>query len=295
MHKVFVVGSLNIDMVMKAEKRPRKGETISGSYFYMNGGGKGANQAVAAKKSGGDVQFCACVGKDVFGERLLEGLAQYGIDCKNVRRMDGVMSGLAQITVVGGDNSIILYCGANGCVDEAQVDAFLRDAAEGDVLLVALEIPIQTVLFALKTGKTKDMITILNPAPAQHFCEEMLNYTDILIPNETEAATIVGVAEIEVAIQVLSQKTKNLIVTLGEKGCFSCFGEVKKHHRCPQVKVVDTTAAGDTFCGALAARLANGDEMRDAIEYALKAACLTVTRAGAQQSIPDEIEVLSTF
>lgn len=293
MNKIFVLGSMNMDMVMQAERLPLAGETIRGTGFFLNAGGKGANQAVAVKRSGGALKFCACVGDDVFGERLINTLREYEVDTENVRTIDGTSSGLAQITVVNGDNRIILYGGANECVDAEVAERFLAEAVKGDIFLTQLETAPAVVLRSLETAKARGMQTILNPAPAQNFSSEMLKFTDILIPNETEAMSISGKTDIEEAALALSERVKEVIVTVGDKGCICSRGGSVSLHPCPQVSVVDTTAAGDTFCGAFAARLGKGYSMEESVGYALKAASLAVTKRGALQSIPSENEVLN--
>lgn len=293
MNKIFVLGSMNMDMVMQAERLPLAGETIRGTGFFLNAGGKGANQAVAVKRSGGALKFCACVGDDVFGERLINTLREYEVDTENVRTIDGTSSGLAQITVVNGNNRIILYGGANECLDAEVAERFLAEAVKGDIFLTQLETAPAVVLRSLETAKARGMQTILNPAPAQNFSSEMLKFTDILIPNETEAMSISGKTDIEEAALALSERVKEVIVTVGDKGCICSRGGSVSLHPCPQVSVVDTTAAGDTFCGAFAARLGKGYSMEESVGYALKAASLAVTKRGALQSIPSENEVLN--
>ncbi len=284
---------MNMDMVMQAERLPLAGETIRGTGFFLNAGGKGANQAVAVKRSGGALKFCACVGDDVFGERLINTLREYEVDTENVRTIDGTSSGLAQITVVNGNNRIILYGGANECLDAEGAERFLAEAVKGDIFLTQLETAPAVVLRSLETAKARGMQTILNPAPAQNFSSEMLKFTDILIPNETEAMSISGKTDIEEAALALSERVKEVIVTVGDKGCICSRGGSVSLHPCPQVSVVDTTAAGDTFCGAFAARLGKGYSMEESVGYALKAASLAVTKRGALQSIPSENEVLN--
>lgn len=294
MNRIFVLGSVNMDMVMQAGRMPLEGETISGTGFLLNAGGKGANQAVAVRKSGGSLKFCAGVGDDVFGEQLVNTLREYKVDTENVRTIAGTNSGLAQITVVNGDNRIILYGGANESLDAEAAEKFLAEAAKGDIFLTQLEIAPAVVLASLKTAKERGMQTILNPAPAQNFRSEMLNFTDIIIPNEAEARCISGKEEVEEAARILSEVVREVIVTIGEKGCIYSCGNSLEAFPCPRVKVVDTTAAGDTFCGAFAARLSRGYSVKEAIGYAQKAASLAVTKSGALQSIPSESEVLKT-
>ena len=292
MKRVYIIGSINMDMVIAASRLPQMGETIHGGEIFTNPGGKGANQAVAAQKLGGNVRFCARVGEDEFGEALIKRLQSYGVSTENVRPVPGVSSGVAAITVVGGDNCIVLGAGANAQIDEGAAEEFLQSAEAGDLLLTQLEIGAPAVLAALRCAKQKGMITVLNPAPAQGFREEYLQYVDILIPNETEAQTLGGGSDPEAGIAALCSRVPTVIVTLGGSGCMLCTGKERTVIPCPKVKVVDTTAAGDTFCGALCARLSRGESLKQAIPFALHAASLTVSRNGAQQSIPCEQEVL---
>ncbi len=294
MKKVFVIGSVNMDLVISSDRLPLIGETIHGRDFFTNPGGKGANQAVAARKLGGDVRFCTCVGEDDFGNILTDVLKGYGVDTRYVNKVQGP-SGCAVITVVNGDNCIILGAGSNAKLDAEKVDECLLEAEEGDILLVQLEISHNAVMHALKSAKEKGMVTILNPAPAQGLKKELLDYTDILIPNETEAMELSGKDNFEEGIEELCKKVDTVIVTIGSRGSIYCHKNERVNYACPKVKAVDTTAAGDTFCGALAARLSLGESMNSAIKFAHHAASLTVTKKGAQQSIPYESEVSATI
>lgn len=290
MKKVFIVGSINMDLVIASDRLPLMGETIHGRDFFTNPGGKGANQAVAVQKSGGDARFCACVGNDDFGDILIGGLKACGVDTRFVTR-ENAPSGVAVITVVDGDNCIVLGAGANAHMDISKAERCLCEADAGDILLVQLEIDSDAVLFALRRAKEKGMTTILNPAPAKGFRAEFLPYVDYLVPNETETAELSGRENFEEAVDALCGKVKTLIVTLGGQGCLYCKGGERIRIPCPKVRAVDTTAAGDTFCGALAARLSAGEDERAAVSYALAAASLAVTKQGAQQSIPFERKV----
>lgn len=292
--KVFVVGSVNMDLVISSERLPLIGETIHGKDFFTNPGGKGANQAVAARKLGADVRFCTCVGEDDFGTILTDVLKGYGVDTRYVKRVEGP-SGCAVITVVNGDNCIILGAGSNAKLDDKKVDVCLEEAEAGDIMLIQLEINHQTVLHALKMAKEKGMITVLNPAPAQGLKKEFLDYTDILIPNETEAVALGGKENLQDSVEELCKKVDTVIVTVGSKGSIYCHKNERVNYACPKVKAVDTTAAGDTFCGALCARLSMGYSIDEAIKFAHQAASLTVTKKGAQQSIPYEKDVLNAI
>lgn len=295
MSKVFVIGSINMDLVVGTDRLPQIGETVHGSGFFINPGGKGANQAVAAQKLGGDVRFCANVGSDEFGNILISGLKKYGVNTDFVEQQEKEASGVAVITVVKGDNCIILASGANGKMQAEQIDRFLDTAGEGDILMVQMEIPEEMVRYALRIGKTKGMITIFNPAPAVGCNTSFYRYTDIIIPNETEAFILTGEKDPEKAARLLAEIIPQVIITLGAHGCLYCNGDDYKIYDCPKVCAIDTTAAGDTFCGALAARLSKGYSIETAIHFALNAASLAVTKKGAQSSIPYEHEVLNAI
>ena len=212
------------------------------------------------------------------------------MDTRFVTREDAP-SGVAVITVVDGDNCIVLGAGANANMDISKAEQCLREAEAGDILLAQLEIDSDAVLFALRRAKEKGMTTILNPAPAKGFRAEFLPYVDYLVPNETETMELSGRENFEEAVDALCGKVKTIIVTLGGQGCLYCKGGERIRIPCPKVRAVDTTAAGDTFCGALAARLSAGEDERAAVSYALAAASLAVTKQGAQRSIPFEREV----
>lgn len=282
MKKIFVIGSINTDFNIKTPYMPKKGETLTGSGFFTAHGGKGANQAVAAARLGGNVRMCACVGDDTFGREAKESLVADGIDVSHVRTVTGVPSGTAVIILAEGDNRIILDKGANACLSERDVDAALANAEEGDVLLAQLENPVDVIGYALRRGREKGMYVILNPAPANRDAEKYLPTCDLLIPNETETEIFGGKDAIE------KKAGCTLLITLGGDG-FMLGGKI---YPCPKVTPVDTTAAGDTFCGALAARLADGMALSDAAVYASTAASIACTRLGAQPSVPtrDEVE-----
>lgn len=283
MKRIFVIGSINTDLVIHAPYIPQKGETLTGGGFFTAHGGKGANQAVAAARAGGDVIMCACVGADNFGEEAVNALKKEGIDVTFVRKVPDTPTGTAVILVVDGDNRIVLDRGANASMTKEDIDAALSSAERGDVLLTQLENPPEIVGYALRKAKEKGMYVVLNPAPANCDILPYLEECDLVIPNETEAEILGG-------REPLSKKVRELIVTVGGDGYEVYRNGVKKQFPCMEVKVVDTTAAGDTFCGSLCTRLAMGDELLQAAQYGGAAASLACTRKGAQPSIPTAAE-----
>lgn len=285
MNTVFVIGSINTDLVITAPYMPASGETLTGSGFFTAHGGKGANQAVAAARLGGKVVMCACVGDDDFGKSAVEALQKDGVDTTHIRVHKGVPSGTAVIVVVDGDNRIILDKGANALLSKTDVDETLAEAKEGDILLAQLETPIEVVGYALQKAKEKGMLVILNPAPADKSAEAFLGNCDLVIPNETETEILGGKEHI------LKQTGGNLIITLGSKGFEITQNYQSTVYPCIKVKAVDTTAAGDTFCGGLVARLCKGDDLVTAAKFGSLAASIACTRMGAQPSVPTEEEV----
>ena len=294
--KIYVVGSINMDLVICADVVPEKGQTLSGYGFMTNPGGKGANQAVAAARSGANALMVGKVGKE-FGAELIDTLKGYGVDTRHVGRVEDISSGIAVIVVSHGDNRILLDSGANGLVDEKAVDAALEDAQAGDILIAQLEIPVKTVEYSLKLAKSKGMTTILNPAPACEIAKDVFGYVDYFTPNQTETLFYTGVNpsdfyQASIAVKKLKDTgVKNVIVTMGSEGA-AVFTDESFLVPALKVKAVDSTAAGDTFVGAFAACLAQGMGVKEAVGYANKAAAISVTRKGAQQSVPTKEEVL---
>ncbi len=294
--KVFVIGSINMDLVIRAPRIPEEGETLTGEGFMLNSGGKGANQAVALAKLGAQTYMVGCVGTG-FGDELLTTLQGYGVRCDFVRKCDDLPSGVAMITVMDGDNRIVLDRGANGAVSCADVDKALLGAQAGDYLVVQLEIATEVVEYALQKAKALGVITVLNPAPAAKISAEAIANSDYFMPNQTEAGFYTGVTPsgIESAKQSAqalgAMGAKNVVITLGGEGALGLFnGAFYKAPAC-KAKVVDTTAAGDTFVGAFVTALSEGATQSAALAFACKAAAVTVTRRGAQQSIPLRREV----
>ena len=291
--KILVVGSSNTDMVVKSRHLPRPGETVLGGDFLMNPGGKGANQAVAAAKLGGDVTFMAKVGEDVFGKEAKAGLEQYGINTSAILVDENNPSGVALIMVNDqGENSISVALGANGHLtpeDILQLGSFIASA---DFILIQLEIPLLTVEKVVALSAELGKKVILNPAPAQQLSEALLSSIYLITPNESEATHLTNIevtdeksarqaAEVLRRIGVLS-----VIITLGEKGAYVFSDEVEELIPAPKAHAVDTTAAGDTFNGALAVALSEEKSLKEAVEFANKAAAFSVTRLGAQSSCP---------
>lgn len=289
--KIFVVGSLNMDLVVRAPFIPEKGMTIHGNDFMTNPGGKGANQAVAVSKLGGNAYMVGMVGKE-FGEELLSTLRLYGVNCDYVRKREDVSSGIAVIIVADGDNRIILDRGANAHLTKKQIDEALEKADEGDYLIAQLETDLEIVAYALKRAKEKGMVTVLNPAPAQTLSGEILSASDYFMPNQTEAEFYTGIYPAdELSARACASELQKLgvwhvVITMGERGAAHvCDGTYREVAAVP-VKALDTTAAGDTFVGAFVTALSEGGSVENAMVFANKAASVTVTRRGAQQSIP---------
>ena len=294
--RIYIVGSLNMDLVIRAARVPQGGETILGEGFLSNPGGKGANQAVAVAKLGGEAYMVGCVGRE-FGADLLETLQKYGVHADHVRRETDLSSGIAVIIVADGDNRIILDTASNGRTDEALVDRAFADAKEGDYLLVQLEIGLPTVAYALKEAKKRGMITVLNPAPAAKLPQALYADCDWFVPNQTEAQFYTGIYPLdEESIRRCAEKlgrlgVKNVLITLGTDGSASVSKGVFRRVDPVPAAAVDTTAAGDTYVGAFVTRLSEGAEIETAMHFASAASALTVTRRGAQCAIPLRAEV----
>ena len=285
-----------MDLVIRATRVPQGGETILGEGFLSNPGGKGANQAVAVAKLGGEAYMVGCVGRE-FGADLLETLQKYGVHADHVRRETDISSGIAVIIVADGDNRIILDTASNGRTDEALVDCAFADAKEGDYLLVQLEIGLPTVAYTLKEAKKRGMITVLNPAPAAKLPQALYADCDWFVPNQTEAQFYTGIyPSDEESIRECAEKlgklgVKNVLITLGTDGSASVSKGVFRRVDPVPAAAVDTTAAGDTSVGAFVTRLSEGAEIETAMHFASTASALTVTRRGAQCAIPLRAEV----
>ncbi len=299
MNKVLVIGSSNTDMVVKTDRFPKDGETVLGGTFLMNPGGKGANQAVAAARLGANVTFVTKVGNDVFGKQALEGFIKEGIDTSLVKIDENTMSGVALITVNGkGENNIVVASGANMNLLPADLDIeFEKAMILADIVVVQLEIPMETVEFIVEKAKKLGKKLILNPAPAAALSDKALDGLYLITPNQSEAEMLVGTDftdedPLRRSADMLRLKgVQNVIFTLGEKGAYFSNKITNQNFDTPRVKVIDTTAAGDIFNGALAVALSNGKDWEQAIPFAMKAAAISVSKMGAQASAPTLAEV----
>lgn len=297
MKKVVVIGSLNMDLVAYCKVAPKGGETLFGNEFSQIPGGKGANQAVAIGKLGNNVTMLGKVGDDIFGRELISSLKNSGVGTSFIE-FGSKSTGIANITVEeNGQNRILVIAGANGEVDKEYIDRHLDVIKNCDIVVTQLEIPVDTVEYALKKARELGKTTILNPAPATKLSSEIIKNSDIIIPNESELSVITempteNIKEIQRAGEkLLELGVSNLIITLGSKGSLHLNKEKMTHHSAYKVVAVDTTAAGDSFIGGMI-RAMEDDNMDSAIEFATKVSAITVTRRGAQISIPtiDEVE-----
>ncbi|MCP1487223.1 ribokinase [Pseudomonas fluorescens] len=295
---VVVIGSLNMDLVTRAPRLPRGGETLIGHSFTTVSGGKGANQAVAAARLGAQVAMVGCVGNDDYGVQLRDALLAEQVDCQAVSAVED-SSGVALIVVDdNSQNAIVIVAGANGAMTPAVIDRFDAVLQAADVVICQLEIPDATVGHALKRARALGKTVILNPAPASRpLPADWFAAIDYLIPNESEATALSGLtvdslqtAE-NAASHLIALGAGKVIITLGAEGSLFASGKGFEHFPAPKVKAVDTTAAGDTFVGGFAAALAGGKSEAEAIRYGQIAAALSVTRAGAQPSIPTMFDV----
>ncbi len=289
---IVVVGSINMDLVVRAPHLPQPGETIIGTDFGTLPGGKGANQAVAAARLGGRVKLIGRVGQDAFGDQLLQTLANDQVDTTFIEH-DAAPTGIALITVeAAGQNTIVVASGANARVTPADVDAAEAAFEGAAVLLLQLECPLPTVAHAIQVARKHHVRVILNPAPSQPLDAQLLSQVDYLVPNQVELALLTGSNEVEVAAhQLQALGVKQVVVTLGKDGV-AVFGDSQAYQLAPHhVSVADTTAAGDAFVGGFAVALVEGKSTREAAEWGNAAGALTVTRAGAQPSLPTRAEL----
>lgn len=296
--KMVVIGSLNMDLVVTADRMPRIGETIEGSNIHYIPGGKGANQAVGCARLGAEVTMIGSVGQDAFGQQILSQLTNYGIVTERIVQLEGIPTGTATILHTAQDNCIVIVPGANGKTTEASVASNREVIQNADIMLVQLEIPMATVLEALRTARSHGVKTVLNPAPAKPLTDELLSLVDILTPNETEFEALSGksyASEEELLEGMKAWENKyrqTLIITRGEKGSSYIHNGELQTAAAPSVQVVDTTGAGDCFNAALAYSLAAGGTLNDAVSFAIRAASLSVTKFGAQEGMPTYEEVI---
>ena len=298
--KIVVVGSCNTDMVIKADRLPVPGETILGGTFFMNPGGKGANQAVAAARMGGSVTLISKTGNDVFGKQSVMLYNAENIKTDYVFSDPKQPSGVAMITVdSNGENCIVVASGANASLSPADIDKARKEIESSDLVLMQLEIPVETVEYVAEMAHRKGIPVILNPAPARTLPETLLKNLYIIIPNKSEAEILSGIKVTDQesarkAAAIISAKGVDIVViTLGSQGAL--IKEKEEYHFVEAFKVdtIDTTAAGDTFCGSVCVGLSEGKSISEAVEMAARAAALTVTRMGAQGSIPYRPELAS--
>ncbi len=295
---ITVIGSSNTDMVIKADHLPAPGETILGGSFFMNPGGKGANQAVAAARLGGNVNFICKTGEDIFGERSRQIFKDEGIDTSFLISDSRHPSGVALITVdKNAENCIVVASGANAELDPSDLLPAREMILQSSIVLMQLEIPLVTVSFVAAMAHEKGIPVVLNPAPACSLPDTLLENISILTPNKTEATILSGIRvhdirSAKVAAQKIRERgVKTIIITMGDEGALVLQGDLFTHIPASVVKAVDTTAAGDTFNGALVVALSDGKDILEATAFACKAAAISVTRNGAQASIPFKKEV----
>ena len=291
--RILIIGSSNTDMVIKAARIPVPGETILGGEFKMGPGGKGANQAVAAARLGGDVTFVCKVGRDVFGENAVKGYQKDGINTDHILYSDKP-SGVALILVDDqGENVISVAPGANGDITPEDIESVRPVIEAADYVILQLEIPAETVAKAAEIGHAAGACVILNPAPACKLPEEIFKNLSLITPNQTEIALLTGVeGDIALAMKKLHEMgVKDIILTLGSKGSAIWNGDGYELVPAQKVKAVDATAAGDTFCGGLCVGLSEGLSLKEAAEFATKASAMTVQKLGAQESIPHRSEI----
>lgn len=297
MKNILVVGSMNMDLVVNTDEIPKVGETILGNSLSQIPGGKGANQAVAMAKLGGDVTFLGKVGDDSFGLDLIKSMEDSKVDISHIETMAD-STGIAVINVdKAGNNNIVVIPGANWSVDVDYLHRHKSAFEKADIVVFQLEIPMATVKEGLRLAKDLGKTTILNPAPALDLDDETIKYIDILIPNEHELARMAGIPVVDeksmlAAAKILMDKgVKQIIVTLGSKGALYIDEDVEEFYEAFKVKVVDTTAAGDSFIGGFTTSYVEDGQISKAINMGQKTAALSIQEFGAQSSLPTKTEV----
>lgn len=283
--KISVVGSINMDMTVTADRIPLKGETLKGRELHYIPGGKGENQAVAMAKLGAHVEMFGCVGNDSAGEILLQNLRKEGIETAHIKVVEGIPTGIAMITVGENDNTIVVVAGANDCVDKGYIDSVKEEILESEIVLLQHEIPLETVAYVTDLCFENGVKVVLNPAPAAPVAKETLDKVSYLTPNEHEAAILFGDKSIEDMLRLYPGK---LLITQGSRGASICLesGDVV---RIParKAKVIDTTGAGDTLNGAFTVQIAMHKSVEEALAFANVAASLSTEKFGAQGGMPD--------
>ncbi len=300
--KVIVFGSINLDFITTVPHLPNRGETVIGDKFITAFGGKGANQAVAVAKLGIPVAMIGQVGGDNFGQSLLQGLREAGVNTDGVIANPDIHSGVASIVVdTEGENTIACAAGANSSINREDVQRFAKIVPQAQVAMFELGIPLDAILEAAKIAHHSNCITILDPAPARSDLKELYPLIDIITPNELEASQLVGFtvdnqdAAAQAAQFFLNQGVRNAIITLGGQGVFCGSQEESFYLPALEVPVVDTVAAGDAFNGGLASALASGKSLREALNWGRVAGALAVTKSGAQPSLPDQNSFFSVL
>ncbi|MDR2572278.1 MAG: ribokinase, partial [Oscillospiraceae bacterium] len=294
-------GSVNYDLVIEVDKTPVIGETVFGRNFFQSGGGKGANQAIACARLGANTSFIGAVGDDAFGAELLSSLKNNNVDVSSVKTVSDRPTGTAMIILHEGDNYIAVDQGANLAVDELQINSADEKISSADMVVLQLEIPLDTVRYVITWCRKHGVPVILNPAPApkEALDSELLKMVDVLTPNETEAFALTGIMPstpdeaIKAAMRLTELGANQVAITMGASGCVYGAGADFRHM--PTVKVenvVDTTAAGDSFTAALAVSLSEGRNLEQAVEFATRVAAITVTKKGAHPSLPYRKDVV---
>jgi ribokinase len=292
MVKIVVIGSSSMDLVVTSEKRPGAGETVLGTSFKTVPGGKGANQAVAAARLGADVSMIGCVGDDHYGNAILENFKQNGVDVTNVEPVTDIESGTAHIILAEGDNSIVVVKGANDHVTPDYADQSLELLKQADMVLIQQEIPEETVEYVSERCQEYGVPLLLNPAPSRSISQKVIDNAAYITPNEHEAAVLFAGLSTE---EALKQYPNKVFITEGKQGVRYFNGEEEILVPSYEVEAIDTTGAGDTFNAALAVALAEGKSIIDSLQFANRAASLSVTKFGAQGGMPLRKEVEETL
>ena len=283
--KISVVGSINMDMTVTAERIPLKGETLKGENLRYIPGGKGANQAVAMARLGADVEMFGCVGNDSAGKALIQNMKEAGIETSHIKVIEGTPTGIAMISVRENDNIIVVVAGANGCVDKAYIDSIKEAILDSEIVLLQHEIPLETVSYVVDLCHAHGVKVVLNPAPAAPVSKEILDKVSYLTPNEHEAAILFGEKTLEEMLRLYPGK---LLITQGSRGASICLenGQIVQVPA-RKAEVVDTTGAGDTLNGAFTMQIANKVPVEEALRFANVAASLSTEKFGAQGGMPE--------